>query len=204
MEKKTFDIFNMSCPIDQLVDIETKFELLRSMDAYDDTELYVSKETFKHDLDEELKFDYKYFIEAYHYTEEGENRTYYTLYLVPMFNSLADKRKNNVAENAGDPENATAEDVFDYGSDDAFDKIKPGDMTVNSDNSHIGMIVDVDYEKREVVVAHCSGSGNGMNLTRLRVLDDGTTVIVDDSCDRDSSTSGTDYFTKFIHMNYKE
>jgi hypothetical protein len=115
MEKKTFDIFNMSCPIDQLVDIETKFELLRSMDAYDDTELYVSKETFKHDLDEDLKFDYKYFIEAYHYTEEGENRTYYTLYLVPMFNSLADKRKNDVAENAGDPENATAEDVFDYG-----------------------------------------------------------------------------------------
>ena len=98
-----------------------------------------------------------------------------------------------------------SEDVFDYGSDDAFDKIKPGDMTVNSDNSHIGMIVDVDYEKREVVVAHCSGSGNGMNLTRLRVLDDGTTVIVDDSCDRDySDTDPEDYFTTVLHMTYDD
>ena len=88
-------------------------------------------------------------------------------------------------------------------SQEIFNKVRIGDLAVNSDDSHIGMVVKVDRENNQIVVAHCSSSGGGMNLTAIQVFDD-YTEIVDDSCERDSSTSGTDYFTKFIHMNYKD
>ena len=63
---------------------------------------------------------------------------------------------------------------------------------------------DVNYEKREIIVAHCSGSGHGMNLTKIRILEDGSSVIIDDSCDRDSDTSKINYFTKVIHLTYND
>ena len=94
--------------------------------------------------------------------------------------------------------------VVSFKSDDVFSSIRRGDMTSNEHDDHIGMIVDVNYEKREIIVAHCSGSGHEMNLTKIRILEDGSSVIIDDSCDRDSDTSKINYFTKVIHLTYND
>lgn len=93
--------------------------------------------------------------------------------------------------------------VIDFNSEDVFSSIKPGDMTSNENNDHIGMIVDVNYDSREIIVAHCSSSGGGMNLTKMEIKDDGTSVIIDDSCDRDPDTSKINYFTKVLHLTYE-
>ena len=116
MEKKTFKVFNIESPVSQLVKIDQEFDQVRSFDNWDDTEAWMSKEVFHHDVEDDPKdnFDYRYLIEAY-YCEE-ENKTYYCLYLIPCYSSLSEKMKANVLDCAGvEPEDINDRDVFDYG-----------------------------------------------------------------------------------------
>lgn len=116
MAKSTFKVFNIESPISQLVKIDQDFDQVRSFDNWDDTEAWMSKEVFHHDLEDDPKdnFDYRYLIEAY-YSEE-ENKTYYCLYLIPCYSSLSEKMKANVLDCAGvEPEDINERDVFDYG-----------------------------------------------------------------------------------------
>ena len=123
MEKSTFKVFNIKSPINQLVKIDQDFEQVRSFDDWDDTEAWMSKEVFHHDLEDDPKdnFDYRYLIEAY-YCEE-ENKTYYCLYLIPCYSSLSEKNKNDILNSEGiNPEDMNnnssyiiERSVFDYG-----------------------------------------------------------------------------------------
>ena len=108
----TNTIFGISFPDKGLKKVEDDFELERSMDAYNDVEIYISKNVYKHDEDDDFNFSYRYAIEAY-YSDE-EKKTYYTLYLIPEFESLSDKKKKSIIDFVGD-ENVQISDVFDYG-----------------------------------------------------------------------------------------
>ena len=116
MEKETFKVFNIESPVYQLVKIDQDFDQVRSLDDYDDTEAWMSKEVFHHNVEDEPKdnFDYRYMIEAYQCEDDGN--TYYHLYMVPCYSSLSDKMKKNVLKCSGVEESDVNErDVFDYG-----------------------------------------------------------------------------------------
>ena len=116
MEKKTFKVFNIESPVSQLVKIDQEFDQVRSFDNWDDTEAWMSKEVFHHDVEDDPKdnFDYRYMIEAYQCEDDGN--TYYHIYMVPCYSSLSDKMKKNVLDCAGvEPEDINDRDVFDYG-----------------------------------------------------------------------------------------
>ena len=116
MEKSTFKVFNIESPISQLIKIDQDFDQVRSFDNWDDTEAWMSKEVFHHDLEDDPKdnFDYRYLIEAYQCEDDGN--TYYYLYMVPCYSSLSEKMKKNVLECSGVEEDDINErDVFDYG-----------------------------------------------------------------------------------------
>lgn len=74
-------------------------------------------------------------------------------------------------------------------------RIKAGDLVYM--DRHAGIIIAKN--SKDIIVAHCSGSGNGMNLTSI---DTETGLVVDDSnrCDR----VGKEYFTCVIEMDYNE
>lgn len=109
-------VFGISFPDSNLIDVESKFNLIREIDDYDDTTFYLSNEVYHHDQDSEFKFDYMYGIEAYKYENENDHsiHTFYTLYMIPVFGSLSKNRQNDVIESSGvgDP---NIMDVFDYG-----------------------------------------------------------------------------------------
>ena len=116
MEKETFKVFNIESPVSQLVKIDQEFDQVRSFDNWDDTEAWMSKEVFHHDVEDDPKdnFDYRYMIEAYQCEDDGN--TYYHIYMVPCYSSLSDKMKKNVLDCAGvEPEDINDRDVFDYG-----------------------------------------------------------------------------------------
>ena len=119
MAKYNNSVFGISFQDSSLIDVESKFNLEREMDDYDDTTFYLSNEVYHHDQDPEFKFDYQYGIEAYRYEDEEDNsiHTFYTLYMIPTFSSLSKKRQNDVIESSGvdDPNTMTTMDVFDYG-----------------------------------------------------------------------------------------
>ena len=99
-----------------LINVESKFNLERDMDNYDDTTFYISKEVYHHDLDPDFKFDYMYGIEAYRYEDEKDHavKTFYTLYMIPTFSSLSKNKQNDVIEYSGCDE-PNIMDVFNYG-----------------------------------------------------------------------------------------
>jgi hypothetical protein len=109
-------IFGISFQDCNLINVESKFNLERDMDDYDDTTFYISKEVYHHDQDPDFKFDYMYGIEAYTYEDENDHtvKTFYTLYMIPTFSSLSKNKQNDVIESSGtDEPNIT--DVFNYG-----------------------------------------------------------------------------------------
>ena len=109
-------VFGISFSDSSLIDVESKFNLEREMDDYDDTAFYLSNEVYHHDQDPELKFDYQYGIEAYRYENEEDHsiHTFYTLYMIPTFSSLSKNRQNSVRESSC-VEDPNTMDVFDYG-----------------------------------------------------------------------------------------
>ena len=116
MEKSTFKVFNIESPVNQLVKIDQEFEQVRSFENWDDTEAWMSKDVFHHDLEDDPKdnFDYRYMIEAYQCEDDGN--TYYHIYMVPCYSSLSEKMKKNVLECSGVEEaDVNERDVFDYG-----------------------------------------------------------------------------------------
>lgn len=116
MTKFINKVFGISFQDNQLIDIDSKFNLEREMDDYDDTTFYLSNKTYHHDLDPDLKFDYRYGIEAYKYEEDDDKSThvFYTLYLIPEFGSISKKRQHDVIAFSGVDDPNTM-DVFDYG-----------------------------------------------------------------------------------------
>ena len=92
-------IFGISFQDSNLINVESKFNLERNMDdGYDDTTFYISNEVYHHDQDPNFKFDYMYGIEAYRYEDEKDHsvKTFYTLYMIPTFNSLSKNKQNDV------------------------------------------------------------------------------------------------------------
>lgn len=77
---------------------------------------------------------------------------------------------------------------------DIFKKANPGDLAYM--DGHIGMIVD--KQDGDFIIAHCSGSGKGMNLTRISSE---TGLVVEDSSKADRV--GEEYFTDIIVMDYE-
>ncbi len=89
-------------------------------------------------------------------------------------------------------------------ADKVFERVQPGDFAHM--DGHIGMVVSVDGTK--VTVAHCSGSGDGMNLTTMDtvpgVAKDGTpyeagSVIADSS---NTDRLYKPYFTEVREVDY--
>lgn len=73
--------------------------------------------------------------------------------------------------------------------------IKTGDFGYMS--GHIGMVVNVEGDK--VTIAHCSGSGNGMNLT---IMDVTTGKVIEDATNKERI--GKEYFDRIISIEYKD
>ena len=95
---------------------EDKFEELIDLDS----ELYYqSQETFKHDVDDDLYFEYKYVVEIYDMDElTGEDTGDYSvsLLLVPTFESLCKEKREGVLDCTGvDEDSVTLYDVISYG-----------------------------------------------------------------------------------------
>ena len=63
-------VFGISFQDSNLIDVESKFNLEREMDDYDDVTFYLSKNVYNYDYDPDFKFDYRYGIEAYRYEDE--------------------------------------------------------------------------------------------------------------------------------------
>ena len=116
MAKYNNSVFGISFQDSSLIDVESKFNLEREMDDYDDTTFYLSNEVYHHDQDPEFKFDYQYGIEAYRYEYEHDHsiHTFYTLYMIPTFSSLSKNRQDSVIDFSGIDDPNTM-DVFDYG-----------------------------------------------------------------------------------------
>ena len=73
--------------------------------------------------------------------------------------------------------------------------IKNGDFGYM--DGHIGMVVNVEDNK--VTIAHCSGSGNGMNLTTMDVT---TGTVVEDATNKERI--GKEYFDRIVSIEYKD
>jgi hypothetical protein len=114
--EQNFSIFGITSPINQLVDADKDFDLMQTIEDYE-VELYLSKNVYHHDLEDDPKdnFNYRYAIEAY-YSEENDE-TYYYLMLIPTFGSLSAKRQADVRDMVGMDETDTPNeiDVHDYG-----------------------------------------------------------------------------------------
>ena len=78
-------------------------------------------------------------------------------------------------------------------SADVYNKVEPGDLAYMS--GHIGVIIS--KKDNNLVIAHCSGSGEGMNITKISTE---TGKVVEDSSKPDRV--GKNYFTDVIAMDY--
>ena len=109
-------VFGISFQNSSFIDVESKFNIEREMDDYDDTTFYLSNEVYHHDQDPKFKFDYMYGIEAYRYEDENDHsvHTLYTLYMIPTFSSLSKNRQNSIIKSSG-VDDPNIMDVFDYG-----------------------------------------------------------------------------------------
>ncbi len=77
-------------------------------------------------------------------------------------------------------------------------RVKAGDLAWME--GHIGLVVGVDVENKEVKIAHCSYSGAGMNITTMSTE---TGKIVDDSIgSTGTNREGLEYFTHITLFNY--
>lgn len=78
-----------------------------------------------------------------------------------------------------------------------INEVQNGDLgyLARGNEEHIGIIVN--KEGNELTFAHCSGSGNGMNLT---TIDTSTGLVSSDATNPERV--GTEYFTEVVKMNY--
>lgn len=104
-------IFGISFPDRQLVNIDDVCIHHTSIDEYDDYEIYETKEVYTAELDDDTPYKFKYIIEAYR--DFDRNKTHYALYLVPMFETLSEKKKQDVSYS--DDEDANVIDIHQYG-----------------------------------------------------------------------------------------
>lgn len=85
---------------------------------------------------------------------------------------------------------------------DILDNVKTGDLAWME--GHVGIVVNLSLEKKYVVVAHISDSGDGMNLTTLS-LESGLVLADDlgeDVINNNTNRIGKQYFTHIISMDY--
>lgn len=104
-------IFGISFPESQLKHVDDVCINHTSIDEYDDYEIYETKEVYTAELDDDTPYKFKYIVEAYRNSEQ--NKTEYALYLVPMFETLSEKKKKDVAYS--DDEDADVIDIHQYG-----------------------------------------------------------------------------------------
>lgn len=97
---------------------------------------------------------------------------------------------------------------------DILNDVKPGDLAWM--DKHIGIIIDVNQETKELTIAHVSGSGGGMNITTQstvtgKITKDDVGVNYDINI-RDKNNNptllenrvGSDYFTHIIPVSYSD
>ena len=84
-----------------------------------------------------------------------------------------------------------------------IDKVQIGDLADFARGAeHVGIIVNIEKENNTITVAHCSGSGKGMNLT---TIDTQTGLVVaDDVGLTGNSRVGEKYFENIILWNYND
>lgn len=75
--------------------------------------------------------------------------------------------------------------------------IQVGDLAYM--DGHVGMIIRKDGS--EITVSHCSGSGNGMNITKI---DTTTGLVTEDYSKAAKDRIGNTYFTDIIKLNYQD
>lgn len=168
--EQTFSVFNITSPINQLVDVEDKFDLVKTIED-DETEMYISKDVYHHDLEDDPKnnFDYRYAIEAWYNHED--NTTYYHLYLIPCFSSLSEKRKADVLEMIGDDDASyvTETDVHDYGMNLIFGREEQKGEYDKAVMDKIASVVDVIDRMRGF---YLDKAQNRIGTTGWMLLDD--------------------------------
>lgn len=84
-------------------------------------------------------------------------------------------------------------------TDASKNNIQVGDLAYM--DGHVGMIIK--KEGSEITVSHCSGSGNGMNITKI---DTNTGFVTADytSSEIEKERVGKPYFTDIIKVNYQD
>ena len=84
-----------------------------------------------------------------------------------------------------------------------IDKIQIGDLADYAKGvEHVGVIVDVDKINNNIIVAHCSGSGKGMNLTTINTQTG--LVVSDETGQTGKSRVGEKYFENIILWDYDD
>ncbi len=91
-------------------------------------------------------------------------------------------------------------------SDTILETTKPGDFAyINNaqrNRDHIGIVIDVKKDTKELVIAHESGSGNGMNITTISTVTG--KITSDDVGSSGENRVGEDlYFEHILHMKYE-
>lgn len=78
------------------------------------------------------------------------------------------------------------------------ENIQAGDLAYME--GHVGMIIR--KEGNEITISHCSGSGNGMNITKIDIK---TGLVTEDwSNGVTTNRKGKKYFTDIIKIDYKD
>ena len=80
----------------------------------------------------------------------------------------------------------------------ALDTVEPGDIAhigQQTDHLHVGIVVS--RTGNNVIIAHCSWDGEGMNLTEMNLK---TGLVLDDS--KATDRIGKPYFGEFVSMDY--
>lgn len=110
---KQFNVFGITTKTESFLHAEDNFTEVRNVNDYGDESLFVSRKVFKHDVDNDIQFRYQYAIQSYTNDDNGKERTWYYLYLVPTFNSLSRKKRESVVDCTSDSPDVV--DIFDYG-----------------------------------------------------------------------------------------
>lgn len=85
---------------------------------------------------------------------------------------------------------------------DTINNVQVGDLGYT--NGHVGIVVDVNKDSKEITFAHVSGSGNGMNLTTIST-ETGKVTKDDLGANPDGvNRVGTEMFTTIIYVPYED
>ena len=90
---------------------------------------------------------------------------------------------------------------YKLGNKEAINKVKEGDLVWTS--GHIGIVVKTNKEQNEIVVAHESGSGSGMNLTTINT--ESNTITKDSIGSTGNNRTGKkNYFKNIVSIEYPD